>query len=263
MPFRPPVPSMRLLNLLAESSGRTHGFLASLTLHGLLFLGGGQIFAHSARYGVEPGMGGVEISLVAAPSSARRPAGKPSGSPEFPASQESKSEWAQEPASVPAPAAQEPVAESISAPAASQGPEGHGAASFGRSQGPMGDGSSPIPGKDAITFYSPGGAVTEGKSKHLRNPAPPYPWASITRQEQGVVVLSVSVDEAGRPLEVGIDTSSGFSMLDESALKTIRRWKFDPAHVGFLPVRSNIKVPIRFVLQEEDLKRAGRLRTPS
>ncbi len=207
-----------------------NGFLVSLLLHAVVFLGGGAVFVRPAQYGVEAGTGGIEISLVAAPrenlgqqaeaSLSRPPAEEKSREIEAP----SESEWA---------------AEQTVSPAPEQG------------KGSGGDGSSPVPGKDPTTFYSAGGAISEGKSRHLRNPAPPYPWASVTRGEEGRVLLAVSVDEAGRPTRVEIQRSSGFPLLDESSLKTVRRWKFDAAHVGPLAVRSNIQVPIRFVLKKK------------
>ena len=197
-----------------------NGFLISLLLHAVVFLGGGAVFVRPAQYGVEAGDGGIEISLVAAPCESS----EQETSPETEAP--SESEWAVEKTVSPAPGQV-------------------------KQSGPSGDGSSPVPGLDPTTFYSTGGVISEGNSRNLRNPAPPYPWASVTRGEEGLVVLSVSVDEAGRPTRVELQQSSGFPLLDESSLKTVRRWKFDPAHVGILAVRSNIQVPVRFVLKKK------------
>lgn len=197
------------------------GIFGSLILHGALFLGGGALFIRPAQYGVEAGTGGIEISLVAAPREGGAEPADLSSAQETPS--ETSNEWATEKPS---------------------------AASAGSAKS-AGDGSSPVPGNDPATFYSAGGAIADVKSKHLRNPAPPYPWTSLARGEEGLVVLEVTVDQSGRPTNVELEKSSGFPMLDESSLKTVRRWKFDPAHVGMLTVESKIKVPIRFVLKDQ------------
>ncbi len=190
-----------------------------------------MLFVRPAQYGVEAGTGGIEISLVAAPregnaeqtdlSVAHRREQKEAEKTE------TDNEWGTQ---------ETPTVDSVEK---------------AKKGGPVGDGSSPVPGNDPTTFYSAGGAIAEGKSKYLRNPAPPYPWASLARGEEGLVLLAVTVDKSGRPSQVEIEKSSGFPMLDESSLKTIRRWKFDPAHIGMLTVESKIKIPVRFVLKDQ------------
>ena len=105
-----------------------------------------------------------------------------------------------------------------------------------------GDGSSSTPGTDRTTLYLPGGAQVDADGAQFRNPAPAYPLAAVRLGQEGRVVLEVSVDEAGRPMKVELRQSSGFPLLDQSALKTVRSWKF--------PVRSQVRVPIRFALKE-------------
>jgi protein TonB len=81
------------------------------------------------------------------------------------------------------------------------------------------------------------------------NPKPPYPLIARRMGAQGVVVLRVFVQANGTVGEVTISQSSGFSILDESALKTVReRWRFVPARLDGRPVASWVEVPIRFVL---------------
>ena len=81
---------------------------------------------------------------------------------------------------------------------------------------------------------------------------PAYPYAAIRQGQQGRVVLEVLVDKGGRPTSVEIHQSSGFTLLDQSALWTVRRWKFDPAHVGPIPTSARIRVPIRFMLDKKE-----------
>ena len=84
---------------------------------------------------------------------------------------------------------------------------------------------------------------------YLKNPAPPYPAASRRLREEGKVILRVSVTAEGVAENVEIRTSSGSARLDESALRTVRQWKFVPAKRGDTPVQSSVLVPIVFKLE--------------
>ena len=84
---------------------------------------------------------------------------------------------------------------------------------------------------------------------YLANPAPPYPSASKRMGEEGRVLLRVQVGVDGRPTEVSIARSSGFSRLDDIARETVlRSWRFVPARQGDQPVAGAVKVPIDFTL---------------
>jgi protein TonB len=85
---------------------------------------------------------------------------------------------------------------------------------------------------------------------YLDNPKPPYPSISRRMGEQGRVVLRVRVDAAGLALDVQIHSSSGYTRLDNSALETVRHWKFVPARLGNEPVAATVLVPIAFSLKD-------------
>jgi periplasmic protein TonB len=85
---------------------------------------------------------------------------------------------------------------------------------------------------------------------YLRNPSPPYPPLSRRMGEEGKVILRVSVNPQGSADAVEVRTSSGSSRLDESALKTVRNWKFIPAKRGDTAVQSWVLVPIIFKLEQ-------------
>ncbi|MEW6296362.1 MAG: energy transducer TonB, partial [Thermodesulfobacteriota bacterium] len=94
-----------------------------------------------------------------------------------------------------------------------------------------------------------GGGGTLARPDYGVNPKPPYPLIARRMGAQGVVVLRVLVQANGTVGEVTVSQSSGFSVLDESALKTVReRWRFVPARLDGRPVASWVEVPIRFVL---------------
>lgn len=84
----------------------------------------------------------------------------------------------------------------------------------------------------------------------LNNPKPPYPLAARRQGAEGRVVLRALVLEDGRCAEVRIVRSSGHALLDESALATVRRWRFLPATRAGAPVTASVDVPISFRLDQ-------------
>jgi protein TonB len=111
-----------------------------------------------------------------------------------------------------------------------------------------GDGSAPKPGKDATTASSEGGAIMDAKPDYLSNPPPLYPESCRLNKQEGLAVLSVIVGTDGRPETISLQTGSGFSALDQAALEAVRKWRFRPASLGSLKVKSRVTIPIRFRL---------------
>jgi protein TonB len=70
------------------------------------------------------------------------------------------------------------------------------------------------------------------------------------RGEQGVVLLSILVNEQGGVSEVRVITSSGSSSLDEAATSAVKAWRFHPGRRGAQAVASWVQVPIRFRLED-------------
>jgi periplasmic protein TonB len=109
---------------------------------------------------------------------------------------------------------------------------------------------SPSKSAAAVAVSTDGGA--RAKPFYLKNEPPTYPESSRRRGEEGVVLLNVTVDEQGETGSVVIKQSSGFSRLDQAAVKAVERWKFNPARVGSIAVSSQIEIPIRFRLNENE-----------
>ncbi len=83
---------------------------------------------------------------------------------------------------------------------------------------------------------------------YLHNPAPDYPNLARRRGEQGRVILKVLVNSDGLPERIQLDQSSGYELLDKSALQAVKSWKFIPATSNNRPVSGSVLVPIRFSL---------------
>lgn len=113
-----------------------------------------------------------------------------------------------------------------------------------------GDGSSPISGLDPTTMSSSSGAVSKATPKYRRNPAPRYPLLSRKKGEEGLVLLLVDVDSFGKVKSVVMKKTSGYSALDESAIKAVERWRFEPAKIGGVSLDATVEVPIRFQLED-------------
>lgn len=204
------------MGLMSVGRAKIGAFISALSIHGALLFGGDAVFVRPAEYGVEAGLGGVEISLVAAPA--------------------------------------EEIAQSISEletnPIQTQDEAPKLSPDAPKITDAKGDGSSAVPGRDATTFSSQGGAFTEAKPGHLKNPAPSYPELARQKGEEGVVILRAYVIAAGKASRVEVKQSSGFPLLDEAALKAVRRWQFEPARVGSVAMDSTVEIPVRFQLSE-------------
>lgn len=225
------------------------GFWLSVLVHGTI-LGGGAILLQSpAQFGVDAGRSSVDVNLVAAApdsESVPPPPTESSVSEETPP-QPPEPDDLTIPLAPPTPqVALAPVERPVDKTPTPPVPKPVRRATAHTVE--KGDGSSPKPGKDATTASSDGGAIVDGKPDYLRNPPPVYPESARQARQEGLVVLQVIVNAEGRPDSVVIRTGSGFNPLDEAAVKAVRNWRFRPASLGGVKVRSRVVVPVRFRL---------------
>lgn len=94
------------------------------------------------------------------------------------------------------------------------------------------------------------GALTELLPSYLRNPAPVYPYEARQQGWEGAVLVEAEVLPSGRCGQTRVLTSSGYRVLDESAIQAIRRWQFKPATRGAVPVSVWVEIPVTFRLTE-------------
>ena len=100
-----------------------------------------------------------------------------------------------------------------------------------------------------IASIPPVKQVREARPAYKDNPRPQYPKRARRRGYEGTVVLEVLVDGNGRVKELRILTSSGHSVLDKAALKSVNGWLFEPGMVGDEKVDMWVRVPVRFELR--------------
>ncbi|MGH8550853.1 MAG: TonB family protein [Methylococcales bacterium] len=103
--------------------------------------------------------------------------------------------------------------------------------------------------KPAIEQSEPSDQAPSFNAAYLNNPAPEYPAISRRLGEQGLVLLSVKVTADGRADAVAVHTSSGWSRLDQAALKGVQKWRFVPARRGGQAVNASVIVPVRFSIE--------------
>jgi periplasmic protein TonB len=91
--------------------------------------------------------------------------------------------------------------------------------------------------------------VHEATPLYRQNPVPEYPLIARKRGYQGTVVLEVLVNREGKVKELTLSASSGYSVLDQAALTSVKTWLFDPGTRGGEKVDMWVKVPVRFQLE--------------
>ena len=124
-----------------------------------------------------------------------------------------------------------------------QGAEyGHGGSGWG------GSGNRGL-GQGGSGRGNPGNGGTGGvHPRYAQNPKPVYPSEAREKGYQGEVLLRVEVLPNGRVGQIEIKRSSGYDILDQSALTTVRQWKFIPARKGEVAIPFWVNIPIKFQL---------------
>jgi len=85
---------------------------------------------------------------------------------------------------------------------------------------------------------------------YAENPKPVYPLEARQKGYEGEVLLKVEVLQNGRVGEVQVEKSSGYEILDQSAIAAVKKWKFIPAKKGKIPIPSWVNIPITFQLKD-------------
>jgi len=114
---------------------------------------------------------------------------------------------------------------------------------LGSGTGPgVGDGSDGGYGRGAVTA---GRGVTAPRA--IYDPEPEYSEEARKVHFQGVVVLSIVVDQAGHARDIRVARSVGLG-LDERAIEAVKKWKFEPGMKDGHPVAVGVNVEVNFRL---------------
>ncbi|HPL10208.1 MAG TPA: TonB family protein [Smithellaceae bacterium] len=86
--------------------------------------------------------------------------------------------------------------------------------------------------------------------RYRENPAPGYPETARQRGYEGVVLVAVEILADGRVGKAVVRQSSGYAILDHTAVSAVRDWKFVPAKRSGVPYKTWAELPIKFVIHE-------------
>ena len=112
--------------------------------------------------------------------------------------------------------------------------------------------STPTLAPPGTTPGNPVAAVPVEASLAYRSAPLQFPLQALRQRMHGIVLLRVLVDETGKPLDVVVEHSSGYALLDRSAREQVlAAWRFQPAMVQGQPVRAWARVPVSFDLREQ------------
>ncbi len=91
--------------------------------------------------------------------------------------------------------------------------------------------------------------VQETAPRYRYKPEPAYPRKAKRRGYTGTVVLMVLVDTNGMVKNLWVFESSGYRILDNAAINSVRNWMFYPLTRGGKPVEKWINQPVTFELE--------------
>jgi periplasmic protein TonB len=127
------------------------------------------------------------------------------------------------------------------------GEEGRLEAGPGGARTSAGEGSGHAPGKDPTYHFS--ASIREAIPAYRANPSPEYPAIARRRGYEGTVLVEVLVNREGRVEDLRLSQSSGYPVLDQAAMTSMRGWLFEPATINEKKVEMWVKVPVRFHLK--------------
>ena len=91
--------------------------------------------------------------------------------------------------------------------------------------------------------------LEEAQPEYSKNPSISYPKRARRKGYEGTVLLEVLVNRNGKVDALRILASSGYAILDSSAVKSVKTWSFEPAKKGKDTIDMWVKVPVRFKLE--------------
>lgn len=105
-----------------------------------------------------------------------------------------------------------------------------------------------LPGSGSGHGGTGGGSIRATPLGYGENPPMPYPRTARRRGWEGEVLLRVQVSSTGTVIDIRIEKSCGYSILDNTARKEVRAWRFRPASRGGIPKADTVLVPVQFQL---------------
>jgi len=108
---------------------------------------------------------------------------------------------------------------------------------------------APAASASSIATATVAGSCSGRAPAYWRNPRPVYPGVARQNRWEGTTLLRVEVLKTGASGAIEIARSSGYQVLDDASVQTVRGWRFRPALEANQPVSSWVEVPIRFAME--------------
>jgi protein TonB len=104
-----------------------------------------------------------------------------------------------------------------------------------------------------ITFQKQSSAAPSFTLPYLVSIPKPvhYPKSAIRQGWEGEVVTALEILPDGSVGRSGLAESSGYDVLDQTALREAKTWQFSPALKNGKPITEYIQIPIKFKLQSD------------
>lgn len=115
------------------------------------------------------------------------------------------------------------------------------------------DGRKPV--SDAARMQASSGAppvFSSATPRYRENPPPGYPEMARQRGYEGVVLVAAEILTDGRVGKAWVRQSSGYAILDQTAIAAVKDWKFVPAKKSGIPYKTWAELPIKFVISENN-----------
>jgi len=88
--------------------------------------------------------------------------------------------------------------------------------------------------------------------RYRENTPPAYPSIARMRGYEGMVLLTAEIFTDGGVGNLKVKKSSGYEVLDRSAVKAVKTWKFEPGTKSGKPVSMWVDVPVKFILKDTE-----------
>lgn len=80
-------------------------------------------------------------------------------------------------------------------------------------------------------------------------PSPGYPLKARQNNWEGVTILEIGIKADGLIGEVKVLQSSGYLLLDQTAVKTVKKWRYRPALKNGIAITWKLRVRVKFMLE--------------
>jgi len=104
--------------------------------------------------------------------------------------------------------------------------------------------------KGHMAIQKPAGS--DSHPLYRENPPPGYPEIARQQGYEGVVLVGAEILVNGRVGEAVIRKSSGYAVLDQSAINAVKTWKFEPAKKSGIPYKTWAELPVKFVISNHN-----------